>query len=311
MYSLFLGAGFPKWAVNLPVVDKLFDFNIEIFNKTDDKRMRALRSIKLNWDKKHPKENNEQFIAYAVQLPEQQKQIVLWYISRRLAEPFIWNEFHSFRWRRHVLMIDENRRFQIEGLSKARDFLYRYSGFSISGIITTNYDMVIEYALGTTGFNYGIKDEILQGRGPYPVSTWRNPVKLTGKIELAKIHGSISWDEHGHYTNGRRGITGDALIVAPTLEKHVPQSIRYVWQLAREILEQSTKLLVFGFAFNPYDQSVLDLLRSSGKNIKSVLIVDIEPKMDIPSIIWPQAYISSCQPPPESNSVINDWMQSF
>ena len=307
MYSLFLGAGFSKWAMNLPLVNELFDFNVSTFNQTDESRIEAAKLLKFHWDKEHPGGNNEQFIAYAIGLPDRQRSSIFWYVARRLAEPFIWKEFHFQRWRRHVLSIDEHRKFRVEGLLRASAFLQGFVGLSIAGIITTNYDMLVEYALGTKGFNYGAINQSLIGRGPYPVSTWRNPVKLTGKTKFAKIHGSISWDEEGRYTDGRRGITGNALIVAPTSEKHIPETLRYTWSLAGQVLEQSERLLVFGFAFNPYDQLVLELLRSKGKNLRSVLLVDIEPNLGAAKGVWPEALITHCLPPPEGENQLHNW----
>lgn len=311
MYSLFLGAGFSKWAVNLPLVNELFDFNIAIFNRTDEKRIEIVKSLKYSWDRLHPNANNEQFVAFALGLTEQQRNSVLWYIGRRLSEPFIWEEFHAQRCRRHVLMIDENRKFGVKGLVQASDFLQGFLGFSIAGIITTNYDLVIEYALGTKLFNYGIPGQVLVGRGHYPVSTWRQPVRLTGKVRLAKVHGSVSWDVSGYYTNGRRSITGNALIVAPTLKEDIPEALEYAWNVAGQILRQSRKLLVFGFAFNEYDQSILDLLQLNGGNIESVLLVDIAPKLKAASQLWPKATITCCAPPTDGNSLIYSWKKSL
>ena len=103
-------------------------------------------------------------------------------------------------------------------------------------LLTTNYDLLVEYALGTKEMNYGMRGEVLTGRGPYPVSQWANPVTLTGSVSVAKMHGSVSWDENARYTDGRRGLTGDALIIAPTPEKSMPDSLRDVWDLAARIL---------------------------------------------------------------------------
>jgi hypothetical protein len=311
MYSLFLGAGFSKWAVNLPLVSELFDFNIDVFSPSDQKRIELVKSLKTAWDGLHPSENNEQFITFALGLSEEEKQAVLWYIARRLSEPFIWREFHAQRWRRHVLMIDENRKFQAKGLIQARDFLQGFLAPSIAGIITTNYDLVVEYALGSRLFNYGIEDQILIGRGPYPVSTWSHPVRLKGRLTVAKLHGSVSWDSGGYYTDGRRSITGNALIVAPTSEKDIPEVLRFTWDLAGQILKQSTRLLVFGFAFSAYDQLVLELLRFNGHNIRSILLIDIAPKAEAVQQIWPQATISCCPPPPDGSALIYKWKESL
>jgi len=307
MFGLLLGAGFSKWAVHLPTVNDLFDFKIDIFNRADERHIEAVKAIKFRWDEENPTGNNEQFILSTSELSEKQSSSVFWYLTRRLAEPFIWKEFHAQSWRRHTLSIDEYRKFLVKGVTQVSNFLQGFIGLSTAGIITTNYDMVVEYALGTKGFNYGNNNEILMGRGPYPVSTWRNPVRLTGKTKLAKIHGSISWDKNGRYTDGRRGITGNALIVAPTQNKDIPEVLKYSWDLAAQILEQSTNLLVFGFAFNPYDQLVLDLLQNKGMNVRSVLLVNKDTNVDMARKVWPKAALVHCLPPPEGDKQIYEW----
>ncbi|MCK4733771.1 MAG: SIR2 family protein [Methanophagales archaeon] len=311
MLVLFLGAGFSKWAADLPLTSQLFDFEIEPWGPREYKKLEIVKSLKHNWDITHPYGLNEQFIADALNFQEKDKKAVLWYLVRGLSEPFIWKEYHAQKWRRHVLMIDENRRFNVPGVVKAQNFLQRFYGPSLVGIITTNYDMVVEYALGTKGFNYGIPNQTLAGRGPYPVSQWRNPVTLKGKIPLAKIHGSISWDEHNHYTDGRRGLTGNALIVAPTPKKQPPDSLKFVWDLTKEILRKATRMIVFGFAFNPYDEAVLNLLKSESKNLESVLLVNIESSTEAARSLWPSTKIVSAMPPPDGNKEIQNWQQKW
>lgn len=307
MLALFLGAGFSRWAADLPIASELFDFHIEPWGPRDNHKIDIVRSRKESWDKAHPDGLTEEFIADALDFPKKDKEAVLWYVVRRLSEPFIWNECHAQRRRRHVLMIDENRRFDIEGVVEARDFLQPFYGPLLVGTITTNYDMLVEYALGTKGFNYGVRNQRLIGRGPYPVSQWRNLVRLKGEIPLAKIHGSISWDERGSYTDGRRAVTGGALIVPPTPEKEPPGSLKHVWRLAARILERATALVVFGFAFNPYDEAVLSLLQYSGRNLESVVVIDIEPKIEQARQVWPTATIIPCRPPPEGTPKLRSW----
>lgn len=296
MLAIFLGAGFSKWAADLPVASQLFDFDIEPWGPRERRNIEIVKSIKQNWDKRYPQGLSEQFIADALRLPEKDRKHILKYITRRLSEPFIWKEFHAQKWRRQTFMIDENRRFQIDGVLKAKDFLQQFCGSSLAGIITTNYDMLVEYALGTKGFNYGIPNQRLIGRGPYPVSQWRSPVTLKGDISIAKIHGSVSWDETCCYTDGRRGLTGHALIVAPTPEKQPPESLKYVWELAGHILHRATQLLVFGFAFNPYDEAVLNLLRIAGRNLKYVRLIDVVSQAERAHRLWPNAKITFCKP---------------
>ncbi|MCJ7619307.1 MAG: SIR2 family protein [Anaerolineae bacterium] len=311
MLALLLGAGFSKWAANLPVAGELFDFAVEIWGPRDARKLDIVRSCKGAWDTTHPGSLAEQFIADALSFAEREKKAVLWYLTRRLSEPFIWREWHAGRWRRHVLMIDENRRLQIDGVVRARDFLQRFFGPALMGIITTNYDLLVEYALSTKGFNYGVPGEVLTGRGAYPVSQWLNPVKLTGRIPLAKIHGSSSWDERGHYTDGRRGLTGGALIVAPTPDKSRPKQLEGAWRLAEHILEGASAVLVFGFGFNAYDEAVLSLLTDSGRRIQSVLLIDIAPQAERARDLWPHATVSSSKPPPAGDPDIHSWYQDI
>jgi len=204
-------------------------------------------------------------------------------------------------------MIDENRKYEIDGVRRANAFLGQFVT-NLSGIITTNYDLLVEYALGTKGFNYGILGQRLDGRGAYPVSQWNNPVVLKGTIPFAKIHGSISWDETSYYTDGRRGLTGNALIVAPTPEKQPSDLLEFHWNLSGKILSESTCLVVFGFAFNPYDEAVLDHLKRTGRNIKSVLLIDIAPNINTAKSLWPNADIVSTLPPPQDDLLINHWI---
>jgi len=309
-FGLFLGAGFSKWAVNLPVATQLFDFDIEPWGPRESSKLEVIKSVKDAWDVMHPNGLTEQFIADALNFDERSKRAVLWYIVRRLSDPFIWKEFYPQKRRRHVFMIDEHRRFCVPGLVKAQNFIQRFCGPLLGGIITTNYDLIVEYALGTKGFNYGVRNQTLIGRGPYPVSQWRNPVTLKGDVSLAKIHGSISWDENACYTDGRRGLTGHALIVAPTPEKCPPQPLKDVWDLAERILQRINRLIVFGFAFNPYDLAVSKLLKRAGSNIESVLLVDLEPRIERVQQLWPNVTIKSCQPSAEGDMPIPKWFVS-
>jgi hypothetical protein len=309
MIGLFLGAGFSKWAADLPLVSQLFDFRISPFGPRESAKLDLVTKLKSIWDMENPNAPPERFIADALSYPARYRKAVLWYIVRRLSDPFIWTEFHSQRQRRHVLMIDEYRKYQIAGVNRAKSFLGRF-GINLSGIITTNYDLLTEYALGTKEFNYGVRHQTLSGRGAYPVSQWKNPVALTGVIPLAKIHGSISWDETSYYTDGRRGLTGNALIVAPTPEKRPPSNLEIHWSLSGKILTESTRLAVFGFAFNPYDEAVLNHLKDNGQNIKSVILIDIAPNLGAAKVLWPKAEIGSTLPPPEGDQAINQWIQA-
>ncbi|MBM3473336.1 MAG: hypothetical protein FJX75_08725 [Armatimonadetes bacterium] len=302
-HGVFLGAGFSCWAARLPVARELFDFAIEPFGPREAGKLARVVALKQRWDDAHPRGESEQFIAETLQMADRHCRDVLWYIARRLSEPFIWVEFHAQRWRRHVFMIDESR-----APRPGAGLIGRLANASCCGIVTTNYDMIVEYALTTRGFNYGTPGEHLVGRGPYPVSQWRNPVVLRGRTPLAKVHGSISWDRTAHYTDGRRALTGEALIVAPTPEKQPPRELSAVWALAEQILRRAERLVVFGFAFNPYDLAVLNLLRDAGENVRDVLLVDPCPPLERAARLWPWAEVRATPPPAGNTDVVADWL---
>ena len=197
-------------------------------------------------------------------------------------------------------MVDENRKFLVRGVRLTREFLQYFCCSSPVGIITVNYDMLVEYALGAKGFNYGIPYEELRGRRRYPLSP---PIVLSGRLPLAKIHGSVSWDTCHKYTEGRGGITGNTLIMPPTHDKSLIDTLTDARRVAEDILRKSTRIIVFGFAFNPYDQDVLTLLLSCGTALEAVLLVNqpasAESQLNAANNLWPGAEVFFTAPPPD------------
>jgi hypothetical protein len=308
LLSFFFGAGFSKWAANLPLADELFDYQITPWAR-EQKKLDRVKTLKSMWDENHPNGLTEQFIADATQYANNDREAVVWYIVRRLSEPFVWKEYSSGRYRRHVLMIDENRRHAIEGVRKAMQLINIELLPSISGIITTNYDMLVEYSLSTKRFNYGIENQSLTGRGPYPLSQYgKGKVLLSGKIPLAKIHGSINWDDDNMYSDGRRGISGHAKIVPPSREKKPEVVLSPHWRLAEQILLKTSRLLIFGFGFNDYDEAVRGLLKKNGARIASVFVVNRTSKVNIAKEWWPNADIEWALPPPDDDGRVKEWI---
>lgn len=296
-YCLFFGAGFSKWAANLPTAVELFDFNIEPWGPREEKRLEDIKKIKISWDIENPNGNPEEFIRELIESGPKESKLVHWYICRRLADPFIRVDHYRGRSERHVLMIDEYRKYEIQGVKEAQRFIEPLLSVSLEGIITTNYDLLIEYALGTKRFNYGRRGSILHGRGAYPVSTWRGPVMLEGPLPLIKLHGSISLTEEGYCTDGRGGITGKAIIIPPTQNKKIMGFVTQEWKYAEEILDKSRTIIFFGFAFNEYDQSILSLLRGTGEQIKKIILINRNPAtQQHAQIIWPSAEVILVKP---------------
>ena len=134
MLALLLGAGFSKWAANLPLSSQLFDFAIDAFSVREQERLQRVRHIKDQWDVAHTSGLAEQFIASVLGSGHvRNKHDLLWYIVRRLSEPYIWEEWCGGRMRRHVLMIDENRLFDRTGVQLAQGFIIQSVLCSFAG----------------------------------------------------------------------------------------------------------------------------------------------------------------------------------
>jgi hypothetical protein len=225
--ATLLGAGFSKWCCNLPLAAELFDFKIHLYNESEEKRVARLKEKYQLWRKSHPKEHNESFIRHA-QVPAGRFSLVNWYITRRLTEPFI-----VVSGRRRTWYINSYRPKYHGGIERARrmiDLLKSAKGVHQLDIITTNYDMVAEYALGTRAFNYGIPGEQI-GFTPYP---YTRPLYLTGDVRILKLHGSISWNKDAKFPDLRFGLSGKCLIVPPVTEKRVPKLLKPQWALAKK-----------------------------------------------------------------------------
>lgn len=291
--ALFLGAGFSKWAFELPLVNQLFDFNINITNEPELRKVELLQSDWENWKKNSGELSPEQFIYWSLNKSSHRRSRVIWYISRRLTEPFMTRILGSYA----SAMFDERAVREDENIVEIRKFLLSLSQHGLKGILTCNYDTLVECALGTSGFNYGVVGEQLYGRGLNPQFPWQNAhVSVTGQIPLAKLHGSLSWDLNAKYTSGRPGRAGKALIVPPAPEKTPPPELENVWLLGKRILESSDKIILFGFAFNPYDKALLDFLKHSGKNSSHILLIDPYPNINAAKALWPHANVNTIDP---------------
>jgi hypothetical protein len=115
--TLFLGAGFSKWAAGLPVVRELFDFGIFPVNQRESSRLLAFQKYKEGWDKLHLGAHPETFIADGL-ASGRHRRLVVWYVTRRLSEPFMAPIFGGMQ----ALMIDDRRKWKVPGIQKAHDF---------------------------------------------------------------------------------------------------------------------------------------------------------------------------------------------
>ncbi len=80
-------------------------------------------------------------------------------------------------------------------------------------------------------------------------------------------------------------------------------------ELAANILKKSKNIIIFGFGFNQYDSSLLELLHENGIAISKVMLIDVVPKTDIAQELWPKADIYTTLPPPEGSKNIRLWLE--
>lgn len=265
--AALLGAGFSKWSCGLPLVSELFDFAISADNPIEERRISRLQKKYDAWKTTNQKSNNEAFIEFS-QGPSGKFSLINWYVTRRLTEPFVVGHGRRFTW-----YINSYFPAQHKGVENARNLLHallQNAGSGSLGILTTNYDLLVEYALGTRAFNYGTLGEQI-GFTPYP---YPRPIYVTGNIPIAKLHGSISWNEDRKFPDSRCGLTGKCLIVPPISEKAAPKLLRDQWKTAKSILSACDKLVVFGFAFNDYDTAIRNFIAKALRPKSTVILVD-------------------------------------
>lgn len=171
-----------------------------------------------------------------------------------------------------------------------QEFFKVLKNVDLIGIITTNYDLVIEKLLGPTsrgrlgGFNYGKVGEHLLGRHPLSSRWTYGPITVTGKIPLLKLNGSLNWalSSDGQilkYIDSRpsRGRRYEVLLIPPGAGiKH--DKLQPVWEHAGQILRAADIWIFCGYSIPDYDQAVKDLLKNSIENVKRIIILDVKPK---------------------------------
>jgi hypothetical protein len=287
--ALLAGAGFSKWSCGLPLVSELFDFNIRIDNATEERRIIRLQKIYENWKGTHPKEYAEAFIQFA-QGPTLRFNLVNWYITRRLTEPFIVTATRRYTWN-----INSYHAKRHEGIGKARSLIDALQSAGALNVITPNYDLVFEYSLTTRGFNYGILGEQI-GFTPYP---YPKPMRVTGPVSIAKIHGSISWNETNKFPDLRCGLTGKCLIVPPVPDKKQAAALKSQWLLAKQIVNECDSFVVFGFSFNEYDVAIRHFFMSQLNPKAKMIFVDVvDHRKKLVDIIASRtsSFIDACNP---------------
>ena len=159
----------------------------------------------------------------------------------------------------------------------------------LSGVVTTNYDLLIERSLRhrqmkrppLPGFHYaGLpKSVVALGQAePWTVYDRRDRISLTGRIPLAKLHGSLNWAASATgsitlYQDTRAAFRqgGTAAIVPPIPEKVPPAWLSPIWMAASKLLAGTEIWIVVGYSLPEYDHAIRELLISSAEHHLSTI----------------------------------------
>jgi hypothetical protein len=323
---LILGAGWSA-AARLPLANQLFE-------RADglSRRDREVIDAYEEWQHEHPTSSSEQFVAYAYEggtekvfrrLPgspisrwnDPQLELDLtgtvrryglqWsdvaaYLQRRLAAPSLPQRLSSgVRYRPELLR-------RTPSATQADFWNWLLDQILVRAIVTTNYDLTTEQTVGISlnaiagspGFNYaGIQNTVHPLSSGFDRGSDPSP---TGLIPLAKLHGSLNWsltdrvevfpDLRPAFRNG-----GNAAIIPPLPEKHVPWWLEPVWDQARAELAAADEWVVVGYSLPPYDYEINELLARSARKVRRIRIYD--PYADSIAGRWsdvaPSAYIKT------------------
>lgn len=220
---------------------------------------------------------DEQWIELDVTWPQ-----VAAYLQRRLAAPAARTHSHRHIPDRPALL---RRTLSPEQAAFWNALLERTT---VRAIITTNYDLTIEQTVGiapnlipgSPGFHYaGIEVRVHPVRSPFGRDHGIDP-SPTGVIPLAKLHGSLNWSLAGGgmdvFADVRPAFRerGNAAIVPPLPEKHVPSWLRPMWARAVAELREADEWVVVGYSLPPYDHEIKAMFEMSGHRVGRVRIYD-------------------------------------
>ena len=174
-----------------------------------------------------------------------------------------------------------------------RLFLNAISKINLLGIVTTNYDIVVEKILGPLasgrlgGFNYGMPGEQLLGRHALSSQWSYGFITVTGKVPLLKLHGSLNWNLSAEgtvvkYVDCRpsrgRGYQKYQPLLFPPGGGPLAEALKPTWEQAQKVLRDSDVWMFCGYSLPEYDADICDLLtQSASGRVAKVCVCDINP----------------------------------
>jgi hypothetical protein len=287
--ALFLGAGFSR-AWGLPLASEIMDFPpTRVFpgkwqNKLKEKTLQA-------WQRAN-KEGCVSIDEFGRRIQESKG---LYGLSEEDFTTFLALRLSSFQW--HVGSAymtkwgtGDHVRMQRKIPGCYREFLKGIAKSKLTGILTTNYDLVVEKILGPTssgrrrGFKYWDDNEPLTGRHPISSRWSYGPIMITGEVPYLKLHGSLNWAPAPErkiikYIDARpsRGRRYAALIVPPRgSERHA--LLNEIWHNSKIVLREASVWIFCGYSLPDYDDEVRQLISSNAVEGQRVMVMDKAPE---------------------------------
>jgi hypothetical protein len=151
----------------------------------------------------------------------------------------------------------------------------------LAGVVSLNYDLLVEKVLGPAGFRYGglPRPQVCVGRAssPFPRDREREPLELTGAVPVWKPHGSLNWHRQwADWNHASSRITiypdlraafrgnGEAAIIPPIMvENTVPAWLAGIWAGAGDLLRSVEEWWVAGYSLPDADVALKETLRTA------------------------------------------------
>ncbi len=264
---VILGAGFSAVA-GVPLASQLFEGRPEVDRVT---RQKLVDRVVARWEAWRSRHNGatEQYLAELERTNAREFHDAAWFIGLTVALQM-----------GQLRMVGTNLEITKHNLNRTSDpelenfWTVLFGVRTDVSVITTNFDILAERGLRHVprprakrpGFHYGFGPESLEGGG-YPSYSHIQKIRTGGHVPLLKLHGSVSWSLRNgklvKYHDCRSAIRGDAAIVAPIVEKNVPNYLESTWMAAKEHLCRAGTWIVVGYSLPHYDQAVRSLLREA------------------------------------------------
>jgi hypothetical protein len=328
--ACLLGAGF-SYVAGVPLARDLFtpDWLIAVSERSR-RRFAMVREHYENWQRDHPGEFPEQYMAFMYAregtLNQPKWDWIVEYVCAVVASagtpPTSLNR--NPRYSNRV-----NRPFYCSAHQRFWNAIFKGTG-DVS-VLTTNYDILVERVLRhrpmrrppSPGCFYGglARPQILTGAAQ-PFSRWapERTIEMTGTVPVFKLHGSLNWTLSGKSIVACQDMRpafrhgGTAAIIPPVSEKLVPTWLQDIWREAETSLRRSDVWVVCGYSMPAYDTEVLGLLERGGTG-RSIAVFLMSPESDALRRRWtdllPQVSVTCLPGLPDGIGPLADHLASL